>query len=363
MTITFLNASSDPFYSELKKRVDHYFTSNNLSKNANATMIIKTIVLLLAYLGPYVLMLSLQPSTPVMIILCIVMGFALAGVGMSVMHDSCHGSYSSNRRVNHILSYTMNLIGGNAFNWKIQHNVKHHTYTNIYGADEDIDSGDVIRLSPHSTHRWFHRYQHIYSWFLYVLGTMGWVTIKDFKQLMQYRREGIMKFSFNRELIKLIITKLSYWGYMLFIPMLILDRPFWHVLIGFLIVQFVAGFIVTVVFQLAHIVEDLQHTKKDGITKLKHSWAVHQVQTTANFSRKNPILNWYLGGLNFQIEHHLFPHICHVHYRQISEIVKKTVQDFNMKYKEFPNMTTAIGSHYRMLKKFSSPSPDMAYAT
>ena len=350
MNIKFVNSASDPFYTELRKRVDEYFTKNNISKNANASMVVKTVILMTAYFTPYIMMLTMDLSGWAMFGLCVVMGVALAGVGMSVMHDSCHGSYSANRRVNKIMSYTMNLIGGNAFNWKVQHNIKHHTYTNIYGADEDVNNGDVIRLSPYSDYKWYHKYQHIYSWALYLLGTISWVTIKDFRQLGQFKREGMKTFSYSEEMTKLIITKLLYWGYMILIPIIFIDLPFYVVLLGFVLVHFVAGFILTVVFQCAHIVEDLEHDKYIDPTKINHSWAVHQILTTADFSRKNPILNWYLGGLNFQIEHHLFPNICHIHYTKISQIVKKTVQDFNMEYREFPNMMTAIASHYRTLK-------------
>ncbi len=353
MNIKFLNAANDPFYNEMKRRVDEYFVSNGISKNANFAMIFKTIVLLAAYFTPYFLLLMVDLTVWPMIGLCVLMGVAVAGVGMSVMHDSCHGSYSTNRHVNEVLSYSMNLIGGNAFNWKIQHNVKHHTYTNIYGADEDVNNGDVVRLSPFSDYKWYHKYQHIYSWALYLLGTVSWVTIKDFRQLGQFKREGMRTFSYGKEMTRLVITKLLYWGYTLAIPMLVMDVPFWYVLIGFVLVHFIAGFILTVVFQCAHIVEDLEHDKVNGVTKIDHSWAVHQILTTADFGRKNPILNWYLGGLNFQIEHHLFPHICHIHYTKISEIVKKTVQDFQLEYREFPSMSAAVASHYRILKRFS----------
>lgn len=361
MNIKFQNAANDPFYNDLRRRVDEYFATNNISKNANAAMVLKTIILLSAYFAPYAMMLTMDISGWAMLGLCFVMGVALAGVGMSVMHDSCHGSYSSNRHVNNVMSYTMNLIGGNAFNWKIQHNVKHHTYTNIYGADEDVNNGDVVRLSPYSDYKSYHKYQHIYSWVLYLLGTFSWVTIKDFRQLQQYKRERMATFSYGQEMTKLIITKLLYWGYTLAIPMLVMNVPFWYVIIGFITVHFVAGFILTVVFQLAHIVENLEHDIVQDPTKIEHSWAVHQILTTANFSRKNPFLNWYLGGLNFQIEHHLFPHICHIHYTKISKIVEKAVADYNMEYQEFPNIFKAIASHYRTLKQFSKgPKLEMA---
>ena len=353
MKIKFQHAASDPLFRELRRRVDEYFVINNLSKHANSAMILKTVVLLALYLGPFILLLTLDLSGPVMAFMCIIMGIGMAGVGMSVMHDSCHGAYSSSRKVNNMMSYTMNLLGGNPFNWKIQHNVKHHTYTNIFGADEDVDNGDVIRLSPYSAYKPYHKYQHIYSWLLYMLGTFNWATLKDFRQLGQYKRDQMASFSYKGELTKLIFSKLLYWACALLLPILVMDVPFYYILIGFFITHFVAGFIVAVVFQLAHIVEHVEHNDSDLQTKMEHSWAEHQLLTTANFSRKSPFLNWYLGGLNFQIEHHLFPHICHVHYSPLSKIIKETAEDFNLEYIEFMSLRDAVSSHYRTLKQYS----------
>ena len=354
MNVRFTHSSEDLFHTDLKKRVDHYFTSNKIPKTGNATMYIKTVVIMTVHFLCYGLILTAPISIGTQLLLCIVMGFAVAGIGMSVMHDACHGSFTPNRKLNELLSYTLNIVGGNAYNWKIQHNVKHHTFTNIYGADEDVNNGNVVRLSPYSPYRSYYKFQHIYAWFLYMLGTFSWVLLKDFKQLFQLRNENIQDYSFGKEMTKLIISKAIYWTYMIVIPMMVLDLPFYAILIGFLVMHFVAGFTLSVVFQLAHIVEDLEHDDKFKLSKVDHSWARHQVLTTCNFARKSAFLNWYLGGLNFQVEHHLFPNICHVHYSKISNIVKATVEDHGMVYHEFPTFLDAIQSHYRTLKKFGA---------
>lgn len=345
-------------HSDLNKAVNAYFKENNISKHANFGMYLKTFTLLAVYFIPYFLILTTSMSLTWMWILCIPMGFALAGIGMSVMHDSCHGAYSSKPWVNKLMSYSMYLVGGNKFNWEIQHNVKHHTYTNIYNADEDLENGNVIRLSPYSDYKWFHKYQHIYSWFLYSLGTLSWVTIKDFKQfgtLFRQNKNSVKNTTFSKEVTVLIVSKILYYIYMVVIPYLVLDINLGYILLGFLTVHLIAGVVLSITFQLAHIVENTEHHvgELDSQKQIEDSWAVHQIKTTANFSRKSSLLNWYLGGLNFQVEHHLFPHICHVHYRQISDVVKRVVENHGLQYNEYPTLPQAVKSHYKTLKKFS----------
>ena len=359
MKVKFKNppSTSDSLQSVLRKRVNQYFKANNLSKKGNWKIWTKAFILLASYVVPYLLILILPMPPYLMFLLVVLMGFAYAGIGMSIMHDACHGAFSKNPQVNSFLGYSMNLIGGNKFNWMVQHNVKHHTYTNIFGADEDLDNGDVIRLSPYSKWSKIHRYQHIYSWFLYLLGTLSWVTIKDFRQFRTlYKEQATTKEEFSKELKILILSKILYYIYMVVIPLLVLDVPWWYILIGFLTIHFIAGFVLTVTFQLAHIVEMPHHDTIEQFTEMPDSWIAHQIKTTANFSRKSALLNWYLGGLNFQIEHHLFPQISHIHYKDISEIVKQTVQEYGLSYYEHSSMRQAVSSHYRTLRKFSLPT-------
>jgi len=342
-------------YSEIREQVGAYFKQNKISPHANEKMILKTLTLIGGFFIPYFAILFVPMTTMTMWLLTVVMGLSVAGIGMSIMHDACHGSYSSNQWVNRLLGYTLNMIGGNRFNWMIQHNVKHHTFTNIYGVDEDLSNGNVIRLSPYSEYKSFHRFQHIYTWLLYMLGTLSWVTIKDFKQFKHLYNEKthIKNRGFNMELLILIFSKVLYYIYIVVIPLLILDIAGWQLLIGFLTIHFVAGFTLSVTFQLAHVVENTEHETADPNPTLE-SWAIHQIKTTSNFARKSAFLNWYLGGLNFQIEHHLFPNVCHIHYRKISDIVKATVQKHGLPYNEYDTMVSAIRSHYTTLKRFSS---------
>lgn len=340
-------------YKTLRRRVNTYFKTNKISKFGNYKMKIKSVLILSIYLVPFILILLGIFPLWMQWFLTVVMGVGLAGIGMCIMHDANHNSYFKKSKLNSLLGYSMNLIGGNKFNWKIQHNVKHHTYTNIYGKDEDLENGNVIRFSPFAEKRWFHKYQHYYSWPLYLLGTISWVTIKDFKQFFSLQDFKPAKRKFIKEGMILISTKIIYYSVMMGLPLLLLDITFWQFLIGFLTMHFVAGFILSVTFQLAHVVEETDHLNISNENQFKDSWAVHQIKTTANFARKSKLLNWYLGGLNFQIEHHLFPNVCHIHYSNISCIVKRTVEEFGFTYNEHTSLLKAIRSHYAAIKRFS----------
>ncbi len=119
--------------------MNDYFKSNDISRHANSEMTIKTIVMFALYFVPYFLIIAgVVTGTAWLVGLTIIMGFGLAGIGLSVMHDANHGAYSKRQWINTTIGYSMNLIGANAFNWKMQHNVLHHSYTNVHGEDEDI---------------------------------------------------------------------------------------------------------------------------------------------------------------------------------------------------------------------------------
>lgn len=352
-SIQFRNKPDNQFQNALRKNISHYFKRSGLSKHATFPMVLKTVIFLAGYFLPYFLMLFIPLPGWTYIILTLVMSFSLAGIGMAVMHDANHGAYSSNKNINHLFGYTINLIGGNRFNWLIQHNVKHHTYTNIYGADEDLHTGGIIRFSPHAPWRWCHRFQHIYSWFLYSLTTVTWLTTKDFKQLTDlYKQQQITKGTLVKELGRLILWKGFYYLYMLAIPIWVMPLPPAYIIAGFAGMHLVAGFVLGVTFQLAHVVELTGHSSISQPV-VEDSWIAHQTRTTANFAGKSKFLTWYLGGLNFQIEHHLFPHICHIHYKRMSPIVKATVLANNLPYHEHATLLLAVKSHYRMLKSLS----------
>jgi linoleoyl-CoA desaturase len=346
-------ASNNEFRKTLKKRVGDYFKDNNISKYGNATMVIKTIFMLCLFYVPFVLYLvGIFDNIGLNLLLWAVIGLGMSGIGLSVMHDANHGSYSKKKWVNTALGYTLNLMGGHALNWQVQHNVLHHTYTNVTEVDRDIDPGPLMRFTPEQPLRKHHKYQHIYAWFLYTLLSASWIFTKDFKQLRQFRDQGLLvgRAAYNKLLIELIISKVFYYGYLIVLPIILRPEMWWVSVLGMFIMHFVCGFILSCIFQLAHVMPENDFPMPvDG--KMERSFEEHQLHTTANFSNGNRPFSWFVGGLNYQIEHHLFPHICHVHYRKISKIVKKTALEFNMPYKSQKNFFKALVYHGRLLKK------------
>ncbi|NNE56219.1 MAG: acyl-CoA desaturase, partial [Flavobacteriales bacterium] len=316
--IRFNSRSNPEFVKELRKRVNGYFKENKISRYGNWNMKVKTIFMMSLYFAPYCVMLFGGVTNIWLFLgLWIVMGLGVSGIGLAVMHDANHGAYSKNPKINKIVGYALNMVGGNAANWRMQHNVLHHTFTNIDGMDEDIAPGKMMRFSPHQERLKIHRFQHIYAWFFYSLMTVSWMTQKDFTQLIRFKNTGLIdsqKASFKALMIELIISKLIYFGYLLVIPMIFAPVAWYWVLLGFILLLFVSGFVLACIFQPAHVIPSSDYPLPDNTGNMDNDWAIHQLATTANFAPKSRIFSWFVGGLNFQIEHHLFPNICHVHY-------------------------------------------------
>src|SRR5579859_1175020 len=349
--ITFGTTYKD-FVATLNQRVSNYFKMNNISRQANREMKIKTACMFAFYLIPYFLIVTgTVAGAGSLVGLVLIMGLGLAGIGLSVMHDANHGAYSKKPWINTLIGYSLNLVGASVFNWKIQHNVLHHSYTNVHEEDEDISSRGVLRLSPESKWNRIHRYQFIYAWFLYGLMTIVWMVVNDFIRIVRYHKNGLArKNSANmyREWAILVGTKIFYVGYIFVIPLLVTALPWWQILIGIFIMHYLAGFILAIIFQPAHVIEGTAFPLPDNNRALENNWAVHQLLTTTNFGNSSRWFSWYVGGLNFQIEHHLFPSICHVHYRKIASIVRETTLEFGLPYKSVKTFMGALLRHARL---------------
>tara|TARA_R100000406_G_scaffold93956_1_gene84914 strand:+ start:2063 stop:3163 length:1101 start_codon:yes stop_codon:yes gene_type:complete len=356
-SIKFSRTDSAQFFRTLNKRVNNYFKENNLSRNGNWRLYVKTFVMFALYITPYFLLFFIDMPGWLQLILAVIMGVGMAGVGMNVMHDANHGAYSSKKWVNKIFGGSIYILAGNVYNWQVQHNVLHHTYTNIHGHDEDLDAGRILRFSKHMKWHPLHKFQHFYSIFLYGLLTINWVLTSDFKQTKRYLDQ---KLSYGKlptpfkQWSTLIIAKVIYAIIWLVIPILFFNIAWWKILIGFFIMHYVAGLILSVVFQLAHVVEEANTYLPDPSGTMKNTWAIHQLFTTVNFSTKNPIMNWFTGGLNHQVEHHIFPNISHVHYTKISKIVRNTAKEFNLPYYEYETTRKAVIAHFKHLKQMGA---------
>lgn len=292
------------------------------------------------------------------ILLAISLGLAVAGVAFSIGHDANHGAFSNSRRLNRVLGLTFDMIGASSYVWRLKHNHAHHSYTNIVGADTDIEQMPLARLAPDQPRRWFHRWQHIYMWLFYGLfsikhhlfGDVIGMTGGRFGQITPVARPtGV-------ELVAFIGGKVAFASWTLVIPML-LHSP-WEVLLLFVVASWVLGAMLATVFQLAHCVEEATFTSVDALRAGEsRPWAEHQVETTVDFATTNPVLNWYLGGLNFQVEHHLFPRVCHVHYPRLVEVVRRTCEEHGVRHVTQPTLRAALASHARWLRQMGRPDP------
>lgn len=345
------------FATAVRKNVNAYFKERGISTKGDHRIVVKSLVMLAMYIVPFVLMLALPLTGWWAMGMWVLMGVGMAGIGMGVMHDAVHGSASDHPWVNKLMSWSIYLMGANVFNWKIQHNLIHHTHTNVNDVDQDIASRGPLRFSEHAPLRGVHRFQHISAFFIYGLLTLSKL-VRDFFTLAKFNRSGLTQkhgISPTGEFVTLGLTKALHVGVLVGLPILLTPAPWWLPVLGFLLMHFVTGVILGVIFQLAHVVEGADQPLPDDRGVINTEWAVHEVLTTANFARNNRLLNWYIGGLNFQIEHHLFPHICHIHYRHIAPIVERTAKEYGLKYNEKPTFRAALVSHVRRLRELGRP--------
>lgn len=355
-SVSFNSAQSPEFFIELGKRVNNYFTVNKIDRYANSNMKFKTVFMISLYFIPLLLMIfGFIDNIWIHYLLWAIMGMGMAGIGLSIMHDANHGAYSKKPIVNKTLGYVINLVGAYHVNWKIQHNVLHHTYTNIIGHDEDIQK-EIMRFSAEQPKKPMHRFQVFYAPLLYSIMTLYWVVLKDFEQLYRYSKRDLYKRqgrTATQALWEIIGIKVFYWTTSLALPMILLPFTWWQVLLGFLLLHMICGLILAFIFQPAHVGEETDFfvTEEDG--SVENNWAIHQVKTTANFADKSVLFSWFVGGLNYQIEHHLFPTICHVHYKPISKIVKQTAKEYDLPYHEYKTFYDAVKSHFSHLNNLA----------
>ena len=344
---------TDGFMKTLRERVDGYFEENNLSKHDHPRMYVKTFFILAWLTASWVSLVLLSGTTLTAVLSAVSLGLAMAAVGFNIQHDGGHGAYSKYPIVNNLMAFTLDILGGSSFIWKRTHNIIHHSYTNVTGVDADIDVGFLGRLSPHQRHLPFHRLQHFYLWFLYGFITFKWQFVDDYLALFR-GKIGTTRVPKPKgwEMTALIAGKIIFMSLAFAIPLAF--HSWQNVLLFFFLASFVQGATLSIVFQLAHVMEDADFPMPDEDSmRIENEWGVHQVETTVDFAQNSRIVNWFTGGLNFQIEHHLFPQICHTHYPALAPIVKQTSEEFGVNYYAHPSLGSALASHFRFLKQLA----------
>ena len=346
--------AADPgFRKEVTRRVLEYFERTGLSPKGGPQMRIKTVVLLAWFAASYGSLVFADTGLWQRLLLCVSLALAMAGIAFSIQHDGNHGAYSEHHVVNRLSGLTLDLLGGSSYVWRWKHNVAHHTYTHLHGSDSDIDV-PFGRLSAAQPHHYLHRFQQFYLWPVYAFFVLYWHFFEDFKQVVEAR---VANTRFPRPrgwlLLQLVGGKLLFFGWAFVIPCLF--HPWWAVLAFYGVTSALLSFILILVFQLAHSVEEAALPPlAPHVTRVPRAWAVHQVEATVDFGRNNPVLSWYVGGLNFQIEHHLFPRVCHIHYPRIADIVERTCAEFGVRYTVHASCLGAVRSHVRWLRRMGA---------
>ncbi|WP_462254133.1 fatty acid desaturase family protein [Ferruginibacter sp.] len=348
--ITFSNRNNE-FYQSLKVSVDEYFEKNKIKKTGDWRLFSKTIILIGAAITMYCLLMFVNMSVLPALLLCAALGFVFSSIGFSVMHDANHGSYSTKPMLNDLLGLSANALGASSFFWKQKHNIIHHTYTNVDGIDDDIAKSPIIRQCE--SQKWVpaHKVQHLYLLPVYALSSIFWLFFMDFTKYFTrkiYTTEAWKMTAKNKAIFW--ATKIGYLTFYIVLP--IVKWGFLPWLGGFLLLHAVMGLTLSLVFQLAHVVEntEFETIALDETKHIETAWAEHQIRTTANFAMGNKVISWFVGGLNYQIEHHLFPRVSHVHYPAISKIVMQKCSEYNLPYNKYDTMWEALGSHFRVMK-------------
>ena len=338
------------FIVETRREVEQYLASRGAHLRARLQLYVKSVVAVGILASSWAVLVFARPGlVPGLVCLAgVVLGAIL--IGFCVQHDANHGAYFRSRRFNHLLGWTADaLLGFSSYAWRVKHNVAHHTYTNVDGYDDDINQTPFARLTPTQQPRPWYRLQHIYIWPLYSLMVIRWQTGADIAAIVR-RRIGRSALHLPRrwDLVGLIAGKAVFVTWAIAVPLLV--YPWWVVLPGYLGFTMATSLVTATTFQLAHCVEEADFVSPGALAAEPRVWAVHEVETTVDFCPGNRVLTWVLGGLNYQIEHHLFPRVAHTHYPHLAEIVRRNALKHGVRYTSQPSLRAALRSHQRHLR-------------
>lgn len=343
--------NSENFQATLKRRVEEYFQTTGKSKRDSVSLYVKAAVIILWLAASYLMLVFLPVPLWGVILLSLSLALAAAGVGFNIQHDGGHQAFSEKKIVNKFTAFTLDLLGGSSYIWNHKHNINHHSFANIHGHDDDFEVGPLARMCPHQKHYWFHRFQHYYMWILYGFISLKWQLFDDFYNLAKAKiGEAPFPRPKGRDLMLFVVGKIFFFTLVFVIPSFY--HPFWKVALFYAAISFTQGVVLAVIFQLAHVVEEADFPLPDDATyRMENEWMIHQIETTVDFSQKNPLITWFAGGLNYQVEHHLFPRISHVHYPELAKIVEATCKEFGVQYNTHKTFWSSLRSHFRLLKQ------------
>jgi len=397
---------SSPFYPTLKQRVVTRLRELHKARRGGAEIYLKSIMLLTWFWGSLYVMCFAQ-SFQVALLGAVSMGAAASFVGTCIQHDGSHGAFSPYSHLNKAAGWTLDMIGASAFTWEFQHMLGHHPYTNLLDVEGDArtDGGlaaaadglniqendpDVfssfpfVRMHPSHKRQWIHRYQHIYAPVLFSLMTLSKVYHQDWdlwKNKRLYHINAECRYGERWNSARFLIMKVLSCGYMLVLPCWC--RGSLSGVPLYLVGHLVCGEMLALMFIVNHVIEGVAFAKRErddkgkilpekpataeGVTPMEatnkmtddkvvplNDWAAVQCQTSVNWAAGSWFWSQFSGGLSHQIEHHLFPGLCHTNYVHIQSVVEETCAEFGVPYQNEASLGIAIVKMLRHLKNLGT---------
>jgi linoleoyl-CoA desaturase len=347
------------FYQDLKIELEKHFSGKDIAKEGNHIMRFKIFL----YFGLDILFYTFMMNSTSLgwfYVFYLLLGLSILLTAFNISHDAAHGVAVKSKFWNKLLfQLSFQLQGNNAYVWGKNHNESHHLYTNIEGSDIDVLNNPLVRMTDTQPLKWYHRFQHLYTPFLYLLYSINWFLFRETLMIFNYSSRTIKITIPKIEVAKLVFFKLFYIGYMILVPALVLPFGWGPVLLAFLLNHFMVSVIFVAVLGVSHLSDYVDHPKPDKEGNLAMSWPMLQMRTSVDYNADSVFFNWTLGGFNAHALHHLLPNISHVHYLEILPIFREVCKKHGIVYMEMP-YHKALASHFRFLKKMGrqdAPQP------
>lgn len=357
------NRSKDEFAKALRMAIARYFKENNISRYGNREMHLKTVFAAVTWLAVWALIMSnILSEYPLAVLAAFtLLGYVNIFIAFNIAHDACHDAYSKNPKINKIMGYSLNFVGGNSYLFRMMHNA-HHQYVNIHGTDVTLETHGLFRFTPDEPWKPVHRFQHIYTPVLYALAGIHWAIVKDFKWFFGEAHIGNNKYIKHpkSEYVALFVGKIVHFGLHLILPMIFLNLAWYWVIIGYFCLHFLPGLTFALMFQVTHIFDGTHYPIPDEEGNIDNNYAIHVLETTADFSRRSRVGSWLMGGINIHVIHHIMPSICHVHYPAVTKILIDVANDYGIEYNENRTFWQALSKHMRLLHHLSRPNAKVA---
>lgn len=334
--------------------IDSFFKKKKISPSGNYEMAFKCVLWLCLWMTTWYSIILFKDTFWLAFLIGLAHMFCHIMIAFNIIHDANHYAMFKSPRLNKLFGYLIELLGSNRKLWVISHNQEHHSYINIFEHDNNIDGYGLLRLCPYDKWTSYHKYQWLYAPIVYGFSTLNYATLREVKMFLTNRD----KFTFA-DYVEFFLFKSIYYAYLFIIPIVVFQVSFKLILAYFLVGHFVNGLFLALIFLTGHLTINTAYpvVKENTVHK---NWAHHVISTTGDYGTTTNLLQWLVGGINLHIAHHLFPSICHVHYKKVSPIIKRVATKHGLVYREIPSFTNALKSHFSLLKALGLPPEQLA---